>query len=156
MITFLPYPCFLETALCLDRQRLGKQRVEAKMILEIRLGKSSRWANHPAVKMWAGFEAALAFYGETLCLVWKDRGYVDNLREFFSWNTRPGFPIPGWMGTSPIHTTHRAALLAKDPEWYGKFGWHETPKIEYWWPVPLKSNRHGEFKEATENVRPPG
>jgi hypothetical protein len=30
---------------------------------------------------------------------------------------------------------HRAALLAKDPAWYGQYGWKEEPKIEYWWPT---------------------
>ena len=38
MITFLPYPDFQKSAQVLDRQRLGKQRLEAKQILEINLG----------------------------------------------------------------------------------------------------------------------
>ena len=25
-------------------------------------------------------------------------------------------------------------LLAKNYEWYKKFGWREEPKIEYYWP----------------------
>lgn len=37
MNTFLPYPSFDESAKCLDYKRLGKQRVEAKQILEINL-----------------------------------------------------------------------------------------------------------------------
>lgn len=37
MQTFLPYPEFIKSAQCLDNKRLGKQRVEAKQILEINL-----------------------------------------------------------------------------------------------------------------------
>lgn len=37
MITFLPYSDFQQSAQVLDRQRLGKQRLEAKQILEINL-----------------------------------------------------------------------------------------------------------------------
>ena len=33
MQTFLPYADYTRTAKCLDRQRLGKQRVECKQIL---------------------------------------------------------------------------------------------------------------------------
>ncbi len=34
MITFLPYPNFFDSAACLDRARLGKQRIEAYQILK--------------------------------------------------------------------------------------------------------------------------
>ena len=37
MQTFLPYSDFIKTARCLDYKRLGKQRVEAKRILEINI-----------------------------------------------------------------------------------------------------------------------
>ena len=35
MQTFLPYPDFVKSALVLDYRRLGKQRVEARQILDI-------------------------------------------------------------------------------------------------------------------------
>jgi len=141
MITFLPSPNFLETALWLDNKRLGCQRKEAKQILDILQGnKVSRWARHPAVQMWVGYEEALAYYGETLCLVWKDRGFVDNLRNYFSFNTRVQWKLPPWMSVTPIHSSHRAALLFKDPKWYGQFGWSEKPKIDYFWPKRETNN----------------
>ena len=64
MQTFLPYADFKETAKCLDMKRLGKMRVEAMQILMVLTGlnKGKAWTNHPAVKMWRGYEAALAEY----------------------------------------------------------------------------------------------
>lgn len=59
MQTFLPYQSFSDSASALDRQRLGKQRVEAWQILQALTGASRGWAHHPAAKMWRGFERAL-------------------------------------------------------------------------------------------------
>ena len=58
MQTFLPYTDFIKSAKCLDYKRLGKQRVEAKQILNILLGETTKagWTNHPAVLMWSGYE----------------------------------------------------------------------------------------------------
>lgn len=47
MQTFLPYPSFVESAKCLDRQRLGKQRVEVLQLLKALLVPGSGWGNHP-------------------------------------------------------------------------------------------------------------
>ena len=75
----------------LDYRRLGKQRVEAYQILNVLSGKGKKnkngtvaWSNHPAVKMWKGYEKALALYGYTMCLEWKYRGYKDSLLQKFS------------------------------------------------------------------------
>jgi len=48
---------------------------------------------------------------------------------------------PDWLGRADFHAAHRAVLLAKDPEWYGQFGWPESPaekvngRWPYVWPV---------------------
>ena len=52
MQTFLPHRNFQKTAKSLDRQRLGKQRVETWQILQAITNLSYEWQNHPAVKMW--------------------------------------------------------------------------------------------------------
>ena len=54
----LPYTDFIKSAKCLDYKRLGKQRVEAKQILNILLGETTKtgWRNHPSVLMWYGYE----------------------------------------------------------------------------------------------------
>ena len=76
MQTFLPYPSFAESAACLDSKRLGKQRVEALQIWNIVSGKRSTggWINHPATKMWRGYEKALTEYMNLSIILWKGRG----------------------------------------------------------------------------------
>lgn len=133
MQTFLPYPDFYKSALCLDRARLGKQRVEAWQILRILRGDSAGWANHPAVKMWKGHIAALCDYGRAICDEWIKRGYRDSMRPRFD---LAGNGIrPAWIGDSEFHKAHRSNLLRKDPSWYGKFKWKENPDLPYIWPV---------------------
>lgn len=149
MQTFLPYPDFAESADVLDRQRLGKQRIETKQILQCLLGEgSTRWAHHPAVKMWAGYERALAAYGIAICQQWRSRGYKDAQLEWFkvtrSLLRAQVYPngMPPWLGNDAFHASHRACLLAKDGDWYSGFGWAEPParvpsKGEQWpyvWP----------------------
>lgn len=60
MQTFLPYPSFTLSAICLDNKRLNKQILECDQILNaLAPGSTSGWRNHPAVKMWRGYEPAL-------------------------------------------------------------------------------------------------
>ena len=72
MQTFLPYADFSKTAKCLDYKRLGKQRVEAKQILNILLDRTETkgWRNHPAVLMWVGYENALKIYYNMILDEW--------------------------------------------------------------------------------------
>ena len=113
MQTFLPFPDFARSAACLDRQRLGKQRLEAKQILQANLqgptvlklnvvGASPEWGpvptslpdgyriaatgwyNHVVVRMWRGHELQLARYGMAICSEWVRRGYEDAQFEFFA------------------------------------------------------------------------
>jgi len=134
VITFLPYSNFGDCAAVLDRQRLGKQRLEAKQIM-LALEGHTRWTNHPAVKMWRGYSEALALYGFAVCTEWRRRGYVDNLREFFGARLpRQDFDAPSWLGEEALHESHRSQLMAKLPAWYGKL-WPDTaPNLAYLWP----------------------
>lgn len=150
MQTFLPYPSFIESAKCLDTKRLGKQRVECKQIL-IALGygvgehegnPNSRWRNHPAVRMWRGYEFYLADYSIAVCNEWAfARGYRDTLRaQFHQLCTRLGMAkdfwrAPEWLGMPELHASHRSNLLRKDAAHYGRFGWQEPANLEYVWPV---------------------
>jgi hypothetical protein len=138
MQTFLPYPSFSESAHVLDRQRLGKQRVECLQILRTLTGISSGWSNHPAVTMWRGYEVNLAEYGIAVCREWISRGYNDTcLGKIKSMmNLSNGYPTVPWLGNPAFHASHRAALLFKSPEWYSQFGWTETPELNYIWPEP--------------------
>ncbi len=141
MNTFLPYSDFAKSARVLDRQRLGKQRVEGYQILRTLLGVTSGWRNHPAVKMWRGYEWSLFDYTSAVCLEWTGRGYSDSIYDKLDalpFQTRDPFTqeVPPWLGDPALHSSHRSNLLRKDPEWYGQFGWLEPSDLPYVWPVP--------------------
>jgi len=155
MQTFLPYPDFQASAVTLDRQRLGKQRVECVQLLQVLTGRRTfqtplgwtsapfspkGWVNHPAAKMWKGYVGCLAEYGTAVCDEWIRRGYVDTCRErialLATFTEKLGkFEVPGWLGTAEFHASHRSNLLRKNPTWYSQFGWTEPPDLPYVWPI---------------------
>jgi hypothetical protein len=132
--TFLPYPDFAASARVLDRQRLGKQRVEAWQILNTLTGVRQSWRNHPAVLMWAGYEEALAAYGRAICAEWIARGYRDTMYDRFP-DPGPDPAVPEWLGDPAFHASHRSNLLRKAPDWYRQFGWSEPDDLPYMWPT---------------------
>jgi pyrimidine dimer DNA glycosylase len=147
--TFLPYPDFAASAVALDRRRLGKQRVEALQILRALTRERYGWKHHPAVRMWAGYEEALACYAMEICAEWVRRGYADSCAASISADlTAAGLPaprsqsalaaeqrLPPWLGDERLHRSHRAALVRKDPIHYrGRFDDGED-EVAYFWPV---------------------
>ena len=133
MQTFLPYPSFTDSMACLDDSRLGNQVYREGMTL-LRGG----WPNHPASKMWNGYEAALAEY--LICGAhelmrrgkdYRDRPWYDEICEIRSTNP---YIEPVWLGDDEFHASHRSNLLRKDPVRYGQFGWTEPHDLEYVWP----------------------
>ena len=137
MQTFLPYANFEQSAKVLDRSRLGKQRVEGYQILKaLLLGKG--WIHHPATKQWAGHEIWLCYYITVICDEWTGRGYADSIvekvRDLLLEHPLSVGTKPEWLGNEEYHSSHRANLLRKDSEYYGKFGWTENPEMPYYWP----------------------
>lgn len=130
MQTFLPYPEFNKSAVVLDRQRLGKQRVEAYQIIRT-ITFGGGWSNHPIVKMWTGFENALKLYSNAMVGEWVSRGYQNSLGIYDL--SECDIVYPWWLGIEEFHASHRAALLAKDYRYYSKYGWIESPGISYVW-----------------------
>jgi hypothetical protein len=139
MQTFLPYPNFSATAKVLDYKRLGKERIEAIQILNTLTGSSNGWINHPAVKMWRGYEPALLMYLFDIMDEWKIRGYRNDACEVHYERLKRIIPEksvkPHWLGSKEFHASHRSNLLRKDPIYYGQFGWKEPNNLEYVWPV---------------------
>jgi hypothetical protein len=136
MQTFLPYANFTKSAQCLDNKRLGKQRVECLQILNALTGKSKGWVNHPATKMWKGYELSLYEYMVAVVIEWKARGYKDtcldkagDLKLYIA-----EFKNPPWFGDEAFHASHRSNLLRKSDH-YNKFGWTESTDLPYVWPV---------------------
>jgi hypothetical protein len=144
MQTFLPDSDYSISAVCLDNRRLGKQRLECKQIL-LALGFSvgphypgkRGWRNHPAVRMWRGFEHELGLYAVSVCDEWRTRGFKDSLRVQFEKALAriPATGAPPWLGNQKLHASHRSNLLRKDKEFYGKFAWTEPDNMPYFWPV---------------------
>ena len=81
MQTFLPYSDFQKSLEVLDYRRLGKQRVEAKQILNVLLDRTQTkgWRNHPITKMWSGYEPALQLYHNMCIEEWIRQGYNNNM-----------------------------------------------------------------------------
>lgn len=139
MQTFVPYASLQLSAMSLDRQRLGKQRVEVLQILNALTGNSNGWVNHPATIMWRGHEHGLAAYGVAICQQWRLRGYKDTCQEKIEALVSPdSLDLPYWFGDNEVHASHRANLLRKMPEHYSKFGWTEDPTMPYVWPNPTR------------------
>lgn len=134
MQTFLCYTDFVHTSKTLDYRRLGKQRVEAKQILDILLYRTNKkgWQNHPAVLMWKGYEEALKDYYNTIVWEWEFRGYVNNMP--FEKVDVYKILTPNWLDDK-FCSAHRSNLIRKDPVYYGQFGWTEDGSQEYIWPV---------------------
>ena len=160
-ITYKPIPelldPFIHTARSLDYRRLGKQRVEAKQIM-FALGvedseeRGRGWVNHPATKMWRGYEDTLRIYAIDICKEWIRRGYKDTLLPWFEDQklrveylaakrrailNEDNTPFPSWLvgeAGDAFVTAHRSNLIRKDPEYYGpKFP--GTPSdLPYVWP----------------------
>jgi hypothetical protein len=149
MQTFLPYPEFARTAVCLDLRRLGKQRVEALQVLRGLTVAGYGWRQHPAVRMWAGDEEALVRYGLEICAAWCATGRVDTCAD----SMRAGLVaacgidvvrtqaalsaaagLPAWLGREDVHLSHRSALLRKDPDHYRPLFGDEPADLPYVWP----------------------
>ncbi|MFG2621219.1 MSMEG_6728 family protein [Streptomyces sp. NPDC048507] len=149
MQTFLPFASFEATAGVLDARRLGKQRVEALQVLRGLTVAGYGWRNHPAVRMWAGYEEALVRYGLDVCGAWTAGGRADTCaatlrRDYGAW--RPGGGVrtreqlardgelPPWLGARDFHRSHRSALVRKDPAFYRELFPGVPDDLPYVWP----------------------
>lgn len=131
----------------LDDKRLNKQRIEANQILNTLLGNSKGWANHPAVKMWDGYEDALKVYINHCIRAWLKRGKNCTLEEYEI--DEDEVEWPWWYGWKDLHLSHKANLLRKKPEYYEEiFPLKDKEKVwldhGYIWPHKIsKKIRRG-------------
>jgi hypothetical protein len=134
--TFCPLLDFEASAEVLDWQRLGKQRVETVQILNA-LVEGTGWKNHPAVKMWSGYEGALARYGLAMVREWVARGYKDIKCGPILESYAEEFPhpcLPPWWGDEKVHVSHQSRLIQKNTAFY-RHKFPEAPTdLAYVWP----------------------
>ena len=144
MQTFVPETSFADSVRVLDRQRLGKQRVETLQIMKALAGLSKGWVNHPATRMWRGYEDALLVYQMYTVREWKARGYKDTcwdkthavyVEHFGEFPDTFDVEIPHWWGDDRVHDSHKSALVFKDPVWYTTVYPNVVGEYNYYWPV---------------------
>lgn len=162
MQTFLPLAThdFASIAETLDNRRLNKQALEGWQILmtlvELDPQGNHRnpkgWVNHPAVKMWRGYEAALFDYIIAMTEEWVARGFKTTIgikahatyTQALALGRIGEYKLPEWATNveqyEAITATHRQALLVKEYVWYKQFNWPEDTGLEpsqynYIWPV---------------------
>lgn len=141
MQTFLPYSNPYRTAQVLDRQRLGKQRIEALQVASCLLEGKTGWSNHPAVRMWKGYESyLLKVYTPAIMAEWIGRGY-NNEKSGKNWQRLVGLldedvpiVVPTWCD-SYFCLCHQSNLVRKKPEHYRQYFPDVPDDLEYVWPV---------------------
>ena len=138
MQIFLPYPDMRKSLQTLDNKRLGKQRVETYQIISAILKRPKLdgtpykgWLNHPCTVMWKDYVPALKLYMNFAIAEWIVRGFKNTMHveQFIEEHV----VIPPFIGNERFHSSHRANLLKKEPEFYNKYGWTENPSDPYVW-----------------------
>lgn len=165
--TFLPFADFERSARALDRQRLGKQRVETIQVVRALTWPDYGWANHPAVLMWKGFEEALGRYGFTCCEAWIELGFGDTCAATIATDLRAAGvntvrtqadlaaadALPPWLGDDALHRSHQSSLLRKDPDHYRPLFPDVPDDLPYVWPVRSEKVIAAEQRRAENEVR---
>lgn len=113
MQTFLAYADVQKSLDCLNKQRLLKQVVEAKQIINIVDGvnQTKGWVNHPAVRMYKGYRKFLYYYYNSAWISARKRGI--NFKKLHCVETPLTIEYPWWFGDEKFHESHRANLWRK-------------------------------------------
>lgn len=137
MQIFLPYPDMNKSLQTLDNKRLGKQRVETYQIISAITRRPKLdgtpykgWLNHPCTVMWKNHIPALKLYMNISITEWIERGFKNTmgLEEI-----NEEIVLPPFIGNERFHSSHRANLLKKEPDFYSKYQWTENPQDPYVW-----------------------
>lgn len=131
MQTFLPEKSYDRCAEVLDDKRLVKQLLECRQIMTALAGESRGWVNHPATKMWRGYEYELLKYAESIKneLMARNFKWENNWRQIQDTFRRKfngiGAYKPYWQTNTDYHKkimrTHRANLFLKNSEHYPEY-----------------------------------
>lgn len=150
MQTFITDFDLEQSAQNLDNKRLGKQRVEAIQIANCLLIKESAWKNHPAVKMWKGYEIYLIRYIYLHLIEWEKRGYknIECWKHYYNLlhavttkmyiqqciQVNVFSKSPEWL-TDRFIEAHRSNLIRKNSAYYKPLFSKTKEGLDYIWPV---------------------
>lgn len=137
MQTFLTSSNYTKAAKALDNKRLGNQCYrECKTLI------NGKWANHPASKMWKGYERSLAKYAYALaCEMGKRKHWkpevVARWKKYWLYEItkHPDTGNPPWLGDENFHVAHQSNLIRKDPNFYKSKFPNVPDDLPYIWPV---------------------
>lgn len=146
MITWLPYPDFLESIGALEMSDLNHQRADVIKILDVIHQNGSRWSgwvDHPAVSMWRGHEVTLCEYGLLCCEETSARGATNGnhkgkIEIHMDWATSGRYTLekPSWFGEPTFHIAHQSNLIRRNPPAYGVKFSGVPMDLPYVWPTP--------------------
>lgn len=139
MQTFAPFDDVERSLAVLDGARLGKQILEASILLECVLDGTGRYAGHCVTKSWEGCCLSLSLYGTAAAKedyrrrqrpweTWQDRdaphrsliSHFDRVQQLCAiGRIKPEMPC--WWGMRKIHESHRGHLFRKNPAKYEQF-----------------------------------
>lgn len=159
VVTFLPFPDIEQSLKTLDKRRLGKQRVEAKQILKALNGETKGWVNHPATRMWSGYEFLLKHYYNLSLKIWEEVGGKNKLLEPVSLTESETADLnsgrkPWWWGWDPLHDSHKAALVRKDTNHYRTLLPEDSLYLTLGYVWPHKHDLQTPFGKLFEPINP--
>lgn len=154
MMTFIVIGDFVLNAQILSMEHLGKQRVEAKQIIDILLkgSTSGAWVNHTAVRSWRGFIDALKYYANCIIQEFIRRG-GNNTMPLYELPEK--IDMPWWARWNRLHQSHRAMLYRKNPFHYHDKFTIEEPYLSYGyiWPCNVSfENQNDDLSKITADI----
>lgn len=139
MMTFIVIGNFILNATLLSDKHLGKQRIEAKQIIDSILGGTG-WKHHPIVHAWRNYVPALKYYANCCISEWVKRGHKNDMPYY---EVPKLILMPWWAKWDRLHQSHRAMLLRKNP-----FHYHDKFTVDpeymlygYIWPHNIPYER---------------
>lgn len=159
VVTFLPYADIEKSLMVLDKRRLGKQRVEAGQIIKALNKQTKGWVNHPATRMWEGYDFLLKHYYNESLRIWELRGGKNKLSQPISLTEEEQSRLesgakPWWWGFEPFHESHKAALVRKDEVYYQGLLPGDSPYLKLGYVWPHKHNSETAFDKLFEDINP--
>ena len=97
--------------------------------------------NHPAVKMWKGYEWALLQYQRCIVDEWLKREYIDTCwhktHVLFTKASKRQLPnrMPPWLGDAKLHDSYKSLLIRKQPSHYRPLFLDIDENLDFVYPV---------------------